>query len=104
MELILTQVESSPPRNKGAGFAFALVETEHLMIKLLAAALVVVPSLVYAQQGGATDPERAACSPSVKRYCSNTISQGDLAILGCLQANRPKISRACKKVLADHGQ
>jgi hypothetical protein len=27
-----------------------------------------------------------------------------LGILGCLQANRPKISRACQQVLASHGQ
>jgi hypothetical protein len=27
-----------------------------------------------------------------------------LAILGCLQTNRPKISTACRTVLANHGQ
>jgi hypothetical protein len=27
-----------------------------------------------------------------------------LVILGCLKANRPKISRACQQVLANHGQ
>lgn len=74
------------------------------MLKIFAAALVLIPSLAYAQQGGGTDQERAACSPSVKRYCSNSINQGDLAILGCLQANRGRISPACRKVLADHGQ
>ena len=74
------------------------------MMKCLVAALIFIPSLAYAQQGGGTDQERAACSPSVKRYCSNSISQGDFAVLGCLQANRPRLSRACRKVLADHGQ
>jgi hypothetical protein len=27
-----------------------------------------------------------------------------LGILGCLQQNRPKISAACREVLASHGQ
>jgi hypothetical protein len=74
------------------------------MMKYLAIVLFVVPSLAFAQLGGGTDQERAACAPDVKRYCTKTIAQGDLAVLGCLQDNRRKLSLACRKVLADHGQ
>jgi len=57
------------------------------------------------QQGN--DQERAACHPDVSRFCQTQlqINPNDvLGILGCLQANRPKISRACQQVLANHGQ
>lgn len=56
-----------------------------------------------AQQSG-TEQERRACAGSVQRYCRNVIPQGDFAVLGCLQQNRAKLTRACRKVLADHGQ
>jgi hypothetical protein len=57
----------------------------------------------FAQQGG-TEQEKAACSPDVKKLCVAVIDQGDLAILGCLQQNRAKISKACDQVLVNHGQ
>ena len=51
------------------------------------------------------DQERAACHPDVSRFCQTQLQINDmLGILGCLQANRPKISRACQQVLANHGQ
>ncbi len=57
---------------------------------------------------GQGDPqERAACHPDVTKFCQTQleINPDDvLGILGCLQANRPKISRACQEVLASHGQ
>jgi Cysteine rich repeat len=56
-----------------------------------------------AQQSG-TDEEQKACTPDVKKFCGAVISQGDLAILSCLQQNRPKISKACNQVLVNHGQ
>jgi hypothetical protein len=51
--------------------------------------------------------ERSACHPDVTRYCQTQLEANPndvLGILGCLQANRPKISRACQEVLASHGQ
>ena len=63
-----------------------------------------ISSAAFGQQGGGTDQERQACSPDVKRHCTQVINQGDLVILGCLQQNRAKISPACNKVLLDHGQ
>jgi hypothetical protein len=54
-----------------------------------------------------TDKERDACHPDVTRYCQTQLQVNPndvLGILGCLQANRPKISSACREVLASHGQ
>jgi hypothetical protein len=53
------------------------------------------------------DKERAACHPDVTRFCQSQLKvnpDDTLGILGCLQANRPKISHACQQVLASHGQ
>ena len=58
-----------------------------------------------ANQGN--DKERAACHPDVTRFCQAQLQvnpNDTLGILGCLQANRPKISHACQQVLASHGQ
>ena len=41
-----------------------------------------------------TPEEQAACAPD----------SNQLAVLGCLQRNRPKISNACRRVLERHGQ
>jgi hypothetical protein len=51
--------------------------------------------------------ERSACHPDVKRFCQTQLDVNPddvLGILGCLQANRTKISHACQEVLASHGQ
>jgi hypothetical protein len=57
--------------------------------------------------GSGDEKERAACAPDVVKYCKHELdvnSNDVLAILGCLQSNRPKISPACRTVLANHGQ
>jgi hypothetical protein len=57
--------------------------------------------------GQGNDRERAACHPDVMRFCRQIIKDSDddvFAILNCLQTNRPRISSACRQVLADHGQ
>jgi hypothetical protein len=58
-------------------------------------------------QGQGNDQERAACHPDVTKYCQVQLQVNPndvLGILGCLQANRSKISKACQTVLASHGQ
>jgi hypothetical protein len=42
--------------------------------------------------------------PGFARRSCRSNPNDTLGILGCLQANRPKISRACQQVLASHGQ
>jgi hypothetical protein len=50
-----------------------------------------------------TPEDRAACEPDVKRYCQAEMPD-QLRILGCLQDNRKRISRACQGVLVKYGQ
>jgi hypothetical protein len=51
-----------------------------------------------------TDQEEKACARDVQRFCRKLMDQGDLTILMCLKENRPKLSPACRYVLASHGQ
>jgi hypothetical protein len=65
------------------------------------------PQPAPSSMGQGNDKERAACHPDVTRFCQTQLQvnpNDTLGILGCLQANRPKISRACEQVLASHGQ
>jgi hypothetical protein len=67
------------------------------------------PPPVKGPAGGdtGTEKERDACHPDVVKYCQTQLQVNPndvLGILGCLQQNRPKISGACREVLASHGQ
>jgi hypothetical protein len=65
------------------------------------------PPPVNGPMGQGDPQERAACHPDVTKFCQTQLEvnpQDVLGILGCLQANRPKISQACQQVLASHGQ
>ena len=65
------------------------------------------PSL--AQTPGSPDPfqgtrqEQEACRPNVTRFCKEFIPD-TFRILACLQANRTRLSNACRLVLESHGQ
>jgi hypothetical protein len=78
------------------------------MFKTLFAATLIVTTATgaFAQnaQRGGTPDEQKACAPDVSRYCRAVMNEGDFTILGCLKANRAKISKACDKVLVSHGQ
>jgi len=57
--------------------------------------------------GQGSEQERAACRHDVRRFCQAELQRNPddtLSITGCLQANRSKISRACRNTLASHGQ
>jgi hypothetical protein len=60
--------------------------------------LVVFASGAYAQQG------HDACARDVSRFCRAYMQQGDQIVLACLKQNRARLSKACDKVLTDHGQ
>jgi hypothetical protein len=60
--------------------------------------LVVMVSAAYAQQG------HDACARDVSRFCRAHINDGDQVVLACLKQNRARLSKACDKVLTDHGQ
>jgi hypothetical protein len=60
--------------------------------------LVLMASAASAQQG------QDACARDVTRFCRAHMNDGDQIVLACLQQNRARLSRACAKVLTDHGQ
>jgi hypothetical protein len=60
--------------------------------------LFLMVSVASAQQG------HDACARDVSRFCRAQINDGDQVVLACLQQNRAKLSKACAKVLADHGK
>ena len=62
--------------------------------------LLFIVSVASAQQRQGHD----ACARDVSRFCRAHINDGDQAVLACLQQNRARLSKACAKVLADHGQ
>jgi Cysteine rich repeat len=66
---------------------------------LLSFSLVLLVSAASAQQQG-----HDACARDVSRHCRAVMNDGDQAVLACLKQNRPRISKACDKVLVDHGQ
>jgi len=67
--------------------------------------LCLLPFLLIASTASAqTAHEHDACARDVTRFCRAHINDGDQAVLACLQQNRRRISRACEKVLAEHGQ
>jgi len=65
---------------------------------LLALPLVLIASGAFAQQG------HDACARDVSRFCRAYMQQGDQIVLACLKQNRARLSKACDKVLTDHGQ
>jgi Cysteine rich repeat len=69
------------------------------MIRCLPAiALVVFATSAFAQQG------HDACARDVSRFCRAHMNEGDQVVLACLKQNRARLSKACDKVLTDHGQ
>jgi len=60
--------------------------------------LVVTASSAQAQQG------HDACARDVTRFCRAHMSEGDQVVLNCLKQHRARLSKACDKVLTEHGQ
>ena len=59
---------------------------------------VLLASTASAQQG------HDACARDVSRFCRAHMNDGDMVVLACLKQNRARISKACQRVLASHGQ
>jgi hypothetical protein len=49
-----------------------------------------------------TPQEQKACSRDASRFCRKDLGN-DMAVQGCLQANRAKLSKSCSKVFQSHG-
>jgi hypothetical protein len=67
---------------------------------LLTIPLVLLAFAASAQQRQGHD----ACARDVSRHCRAVMNDGDQAVLACLKQNRARISKACDKVLVEHGQ
>jgi hypothetical protein len=65
---------------------------------LLMIPLALLASASFAQQ------EHDACARDVSRFCRAHMNDGDQAVLACLKQHRPRLSKACLKVLTEHGQ
>ena len=73
-----------------------------MLLRTILASSIFLSSSAFAQQSG-TPAEQRACHASVQRFCTKVVGGGDMAILGCLQQNRAKLTSACRQVLVDHG-
>ncbi|MBR0715357.1 hypothetical protein [Bradyrhizobium liaoningense] len=65
--------------------------------------LFVVPFILVASSASAQQGHDA-CARDVSRFCRAVMNNGDMAVLSCLKQNRPRLSKACDKVLTEHGQ
>jgi hypothetical protein len=76
-----------------------------LVVKfVLVAALVSAAELASAQNPRGTPEDQRACSLDARQHCREVMSQGDMAVLACLQQHRPRLTRACAAALRKHGQ
>jgi hypothetical protein len=72
-----------------------------LIVPLIVLASAALTSGVRAQQ---QQPGHDACARDVTRHCRAVMNDGDQVVLACLKQNRARLSKACDKVLTDHGQ
>jgi hypothetical protein len=66
--------------------------------------LFVVPLLLFAASASAQQVGHDACARDATRFCRPVLNNGDQAVLACLKEHRPRLTKACDKVLAEHGQ
>ena len=67
--------------------------------------LFIIPLVLCASGASAQQqPGHDACARDVTRHCRAVMSNGDSAVLACLKEHRARLSKACDKVLTDHGQ
>ena len=65
-------------------------------------ALIMMSGAALAQANQQENTEARACGYDARRFCKDDIPD-QFKVGSCLQANREKLSRACKAVLASHG-
>lgn len=65
-----------------------------------------IVSMVLCASGASAQqqPGHDACARDVTRFCRSVMKNGDQAVLACLREHRARLSKACDKVLTDHGQ
>jgi hypothetical protein len=71
----------------------------------MARILFIIPFALLASAASAQQqPGHDACARDVTRFCRAHINDGDQIVLSCLKEHRARLSKACEKVLTDHGQ
>jgi hypothetical protein len=71
----------------------------------MARILFIIPLLLTASAASAQQQKGAdGCARDVTRHCRAVMNDGDMAVLACLKQNRARLTKACEKVLTDHGQ
>ena len=64
----------------------------------------IVPLIMLAWSASAQQQGHDACARDVSRFCRAVMNDGDSAVLACLKQHRGRLSKACDKVLTEHGQ
>jgi len=70
----------------------------------MARILFIVPFILAASVASAQQQGQDACARDVSRFCRAHMNDGDQIVLACLKEHRARLSKACEKVLTDHGQ
>jgi len=73
------------------------------VLKMARFLFVVIPVILLASSASAQQGHDA-CARDVSRFCRAHMNEGDMVVLACLKQNRARLSKACEKVLTDHGQ
>jgi hypothetical protein len=60
------------------------------------------PALAQGQGHAGTPQEQDACSRDASRLCRKDLGN-DSAVQSCLQANRTRLSKSCRRVFESHG-
>jgi hypothetical protein len=66
--------------------------------------LLIIPFVLMASAASAQQQGHDACARDVSRFCRAHMNDGDQIVLACLKEHRARLSRACEKVLTEHGQ
>ena len=66
--------------------------------------LFIISLILCASGASAQQPGHDACARDVTRFCRPVMNNGDGAVLACLKEHRARLTKACDKVLTDHGQ
>jgi hypothetical protein len=74
------------------------------MLRILLVLFAALAVQVAATSGASAEQGREACARDVSRLCRSLMSSGDSVVLGCLKQHRGRLSRACDKILTEHGQ
>ena len=64
----------------------------------------VIPFILLASSASAQQQGHDACARDVSRFCRAVMNDGDSVVLACLKQHRARLSKACDKVLTEHGQ